>query len=73
MPIQFQMDDSKPAREEAAMTEMDNLTEIDEHEYANDAEGEREAEIVGFEPDDLRNVPRDEGDSGNADPPEGGV
>jgi hypothetical protein len=44
----------------------------DDPEYANDAEADREAEIVGLEPDDPRNVPPDEGDSGNADPPGGG-
>jgi hypothetical protein len=45
----------------------------DDPEYAADAAADREAEIVGFQPDDPRNVPPDEGDSGNADPPGGGA
>ena len=44
----------------------------DDPEYANDAEADREAEIVGLDPDDPRTVPPDQGDSGNADPPGGG-
>jgi hypothetical protein len=43
----------------------------DDPEYAADREADIQAEIVGFQPDDPRDVPPDQGDSGNADPPGG--
>jgi hypothetical protein len=54
------------------MPEADRFVD-DDPDYANDAEADREAEIVGLEPDDPRTVPPDQGDSGNADPPGGGA
>ena len=44
----------------------------DDPEYAGDAAAEKDAEVVGLEPDDPKTVPPDQGDSGNADPPGGG-
>jgi len=53
------------------MPETDRFVD-DDPDYADDAEADREAEIVDLEPDDPRTLPPDLGDSGNADPP-GGV
>ncbi|HEX2820617.1 MAG TPA: hypothetical protein VHO07_10690 [Streptosporangiaceae bacterium] len=43
----------------------------DDPEYATDAAAEIDVEVIGFEPDDPKNVPKDQGDSGNAVRPEG--
>lgn len=43
----------------------------DDPEYASDAAAEIDAELVEFEPDDPKKIPKDQGDSGNADPPGG--
>jgi hypothetical protein len=52
------------------MPETDRFVD-DDPDYANDAEADREDEILDMEPDDPRTVPPDQGDSGNADPPGG--
>jgi hypothetical protein len=38
----------------------------DNPEYATDAAAEIDVEVLGFEPDDPENVPKDQGDSGGA-------
>jgi hypothetical protein len=43
----------------------------DDPEYATDAAAEIDVEVVGFEPDDPANVPKDRGDSGSAARPGG--
>jgi hypothetical protein len=43
----------------------------DDPEYASDAAAEIDAEVVEFELDDSKKMPKDQGDSGNADPPGG--
>jgi hypothetical protein len=45
----------------------------DDPEYATDAAAEIDVEVVEFEPDDPASLPKDQGDSGNANPPEGGA
>lgn len=44
----------------------------DDPEYADDAAADIDVEVIDFVPDDPEKLPPDEGDSRNADPPEGG-
>jgi hypothetical protein len=45
----------------------------DDPEYATDAAAEIDVEVVEFVPDDPASLPQDQGDSGNANPPEAGA
>jgi hypothetical protein len=44
----------------------------DDPEYASDAADDFELDLGDLEPTDPKKIPKDQGDSGSAEPPEGG-